>query len=380
MDTATMAQSATVIRSVSGGIQILDEFVEPWHRLCLEAATPPFFRPEWTRAYLRAFAPQARLLVTSAWSGQRLLAILPLIREGSTFYGLPIRTLRSPAGVHNCRFDLVHTPDAAGRSAVRCIWEHLELLGGWDLIDIRYAPEGGGVQELLESAKASGFRTDCLPEWNSLFLEGGLGDDWLSGTHRKFRANLRRTRRQIEEQGEVCHRHLTEADLSSVFAFYELENSGWKGREGTAIACNPRTRIFYDEVIQSAARNGYLSLDFLELDGKPVSGHLGFLSNGCYYLVKAAYDENFSRFGPGQLLVSEILQGQLGLSQLDFTGPATWDEKQWTKQTKAIFRANIFRRGWFGALLYTIRFRIRPALKALFHLDSPDPFQPPSGS
>ncbi len=86
-----------------------------------------------------------------------------------------------------------------------------------------------------------------------------------------------------------------------------LEASGWKGAEGTAIQCDPRTRQFYDLVAQAAARDGYLSLDFLELNGKAIAAHFGFNLRGRYFLAKAGYDEAYRRQGPGQFLVNEIL-------------------------------------------------------------------------
>jgi hypothetical protein len=56
------------------------------------------------------------------------------------------------------------------------------------------------------------------------------------------------------------------ADPVTLERFYELEGSGWKGRSGTAIACDSQTREFYDAIARAAADFGYLSLDFLEVE------------------------------------------------------------------------------------------------------------------
>ncbi|MGZ4871420.1 MAG: GNAT family N-acetyltransferase, partial [Candidatus Angelobacter sp.] len=149
--------------------------------------------------------------------------------------------------------------------------------------------------------------------------------------------------------------------------FYALEASGWKGVEGTAIKCDPRTRQFYDAVAQAAARDGYLSLDFLELNGKPIAGHFAFNLRGRYFLAKAGYDENFRRHGPGQLLVNEILgqTPQRGLREFDFVGPATWDESRWASARRTSYRVFIYRKNWYGALLHAVRISARDAVRSL---------------
>jgi CelD/BcsL family acetyltransferase involved in cellulose biosynthesis len=178
---------------------------------------------------------------------------------------------------------------------------------------------------------------------------------------------LRRAKRQLEEQGTLELKHYSAADPAALEKFYALESSGWKGAEGTAIQCDPRTQQFYDSVAQAAARDGYLSLDFLELNGKPIAGHFGFNLRGRYFLAKAGYDESFRRHGPGQLLVNEILSQtpQRGLHEFDFVGPATWDESRWASARRNNYRVFVFRKGLYGALLYAARIAARDAAHKL---------------
>jgi CelD/BcsL family acetyltransferase involved in cellulose biosynthesis len=381
--TPKVASEVITVRSAIRGLEQLLDTAAAWRSLCDEVASEPFCRPEWTEAYLRVFAPQAQVVLISAWSGARLLAILPLILDRGFLCGLPVKRLRCPASVHNCRFDLVRCPAEEGDRALRAIWDRLKEMGEWNVIDFRYVPEGGGIDQLLALAQADGFPTGKMPDWYSLYIpverSAAPTPSWLARVHPKFRANLRRTRRQIEELGQLSLRHVTQADPEMLSRFYDLERSGWKGREGTAIACDQRTRQFYDDIVQSAARYGYLSLDFLDLGGQPISAHLSLLGAGRYCLAKAAYDEKFRRYGPGQLLVYEILQrsSEYGLLNFDFTGPAAWDESRWTSKLRGHFRGFIFRPNWSGRMLHALRITSRPALKKLLHLR---PVSPPDFS
>jgi hypothetical protein len=178
---------------------------------------------------------------------------------------------------------------------------------------------------------------------------------------------LRRAKRQLEEQGLLEVSHYSAANPEALEKFYALESSGWKGAEGTAIRCHHSTRQFYDSIAHAAARDGYLSLDFLELNGKPIAGHFGFNLRGRYFLAKAGYDETFRRHGPGQLLVNEILNQtpERGLHEFDFVGPATWDESRWASARRTNYRVFIFHKSWYGALLYAARIAARDAVRKM---------------
>lgn len=283
-----------------------------------------------------------------------------------------MRRMRFPGNVHCCRFDLVRGAGAEGEDAVQSISGYLREISDWDVLDIRYAPQGGAAEQL-----ASGFLVHRAPEWFSLYLpiekSQGASPSWMAGTSQKFRANVRRTRRQLEELGQVRVRHFDQVGPEVLLRFYELESSGWKGKQGTAIACSERTRHFYDRIATKAAQYGYLSLDFLEIDGRPICGHLAFKIGGRYFLAKAAYDETFRRYGPGQLLVHEILQRspEWGLKEFDFTGPATWDESRWTSKVRGLSRIYVFNHRWRSRLVYG-RLTFKPKLKKALGVEAPE--------
>jgi CelD/BcsL family acetyltransferase involved in cellulose biosynthesis len=256
------------------------------------------------------------------------------------------------------------------------LWQAVKGLPRWDLIDVANVVEGNGLDRLVTLARTYGYRTARKRTSQTLYLpinaSATLTSDkatppWLAGTRPKFRSHLRRARRQLEEQGTLELKHYSAADPEALQKFYALEASGWKGAEGTAIQCDPRTRQFYDSVAQAAARDSYLSLDFLELNGKPIAGHFGFNLRRRYFLAKAGYDEAFRRHSPGQLLVNEILSQtrERGLREFDFVGPATWDEGRWASARRTNHRVFIFRKGLYGTLLHAVRISARDAVRNL---------------
>jgi CelD/BcsL family acetyltransferase involved in cellulose biosynthesis len=121
-----------------------------------------------------------------------------------------------------------------------------------------------------------------------------------------------------DELGRLTLRKFQKADPAVLQRFYELEASGWKGQEKSAILCDPRSQRFFDNVAKEAEILGYLALYFLELDGNAISAHFGLNYRGCYYAPKIAYDEKYRQYRVGHLIVSKILRdcakdGNLGI-------------------------------------------------------------------
>src|SRR5262249_40151366 len=153
-------------------------------------------RPEWIAAYIRAFAPRAKVVVVTARVARELKAVLPLIEEWSLFCGIPVKTLRGAANVHSCRFDMACGPGRAGECAVRAIWQFLAESSGWDVLQLSSVPEGGALNFLAEEARLDGFPTEQNISMRSPYLPlTGLGetkDPLVLQSSANFRSIVRR--------------------------------------------------------------------------------------------------------------------------------------------------------------------------------------------
>src|SRR3712207_6526069 len=110
------------VRSVRGGIEAIDALHGEWSRLCdASQSDEPFYRPEWIRAYVAAFAPHAELVLITVRDEDGLLGVLPLVREIGAIGGLPARKLRVAGNTHTCRYD-VTTRGADAAAIVEALW------------------------------------------------------------------------------------------------------------------------------------------------------------------------------------------------------------------------------------------------------------------
>jgi len=362
--------SSLVVSSYEGGVEVIDNLADEWRELCEEAADDqPFYRPEWIQAYIRAFVPRARILLLAVRRGQRLCLLLPLVLERTTLSGVPIRKLRAPVNAHACRFDAARSSGWEGEAAIGACWDYLAKLGSWDLLEFRNAAEGSTVDRLVEAARASGFHAVQVPERPNPCVPIPADPKLLTQMplNARLRTKLRQVRRQLTDQGPLQLKRVDTADRDAIERFYELEASGWKGQESSAIVCNPGTRQFYDEVALSAARFGYFSLYLLEWRGQLLAAHFALTHQGRYYSPKVAYNEKFKEFVPGHLIVSEILHDCVarGIQSYDITGPDDEWKMKWTGEARSVHHHSVFGHGPAGRLAFAVRFKLRPAISRL---------------
>jgi CelD/BcsL family acetyltransferase involved in cellulose biosynthesis len=289
--------------------------------------------------------------------GSRLRAVLPLLEEKVWACGLSATKLRSAAD-HTPRFDFIHGQGPDIEEALQAGWKELRSQHHWDVIELVNVPEGGAAERLLSSAREDGFLTyqhQCAQS-PYIPLNGykRAGDFSQFARSRRFRHRLRHSWRELEKTGAVSLRRLEAADPEILQQFYGLEQSGWKGGRGTAIACTREMRQFYDSIANYAAQYGYLSLYFLHQGDAPLAAHFALTCGGGYYPLKVAFDETYSQYGPGHLIIGAVLQDCLarGLSEFDCLGHWTEAKAKWASQIRPHNFCYIFQKSIAGRILH----------------------------
>lgn len=372
---APVAAPSMLVTAHRGGVEVIERWADQWRDLCRESADDqPFYRPEWIAAHIRAFAPQAKVFLLTVTSDSKLLFVLPLLQERSLFSGVPVRKLRAPVNSHSCRFDALRHPSSQGDLAVSAAWNYLQSLRSWDLLEIQDVPDGGTISVLALAARRNNFHVVQVPNLTNPYvpIPPDPADLKKLPVNARLRGKLRSIRREVESHGGLKFLRVENADQSVLDRFYDLEAAGWKGREGSAIACSPNIRQFYDETSRSAERYGYLCMYTLEFNGELLAAHLGLSHKGRYFSPKVAYNEKLPQYAGGHLIVSEILQdcAARGISEYDITGVSDDWKMKWTAEARPKFNYYIFRPG-LGGLAHTLRFRVRPALKKLLQRARP---------
>ena len=156
-------------------------------------------------------------------------------------------------------------------------------------------------------------------------------DSLLKETHsRKARHELRRLERRLAEIGTLEYRELQNRDDAAqwIDAFLELENRGWKGKRGSALACREADRGFFVRWASEAARRGRLMMLALAVGGRTVAMKCNVLAGAGSYAFKITYDEDYARYSPGVLLEMENIRRFHARGDLQWmdscADPANW--------------------------------------------------------
>jgi CelD/BcsL family acetyltransferase involved in cellulose biosynthesis len=95
------------------GLEALDQLAPAWSRLADEVAAPPHWRPEWVRAWWKAFG-RGRLELVTVRRGNRLVGVAPMQRRNGE--------LRSTSNYHTPSYGfLASDPAALGALATALI-------------------------------------------------------------------------------------------------------------------------------------------------------------------------------------------------------------------------------------------------------------------
>ncbi len=321
--------------------------VEPlapdWERLAEHQRANPFLWPGWIDAWWRSF-------------GRGQLQILAVYQDGCLAGVLPLHRLRavlsSTTNPEAPLFGFLAANEMAAYQLSKALYLQSARridLSLTDLADV-------GISQVLETADAAGYRvfTDTVEGSPYVTVHGTSWDAYESGLRRKFRSELRRRRRRLEEEGRLVLQvfdgkerleELLEEGL-------RVEGSGWKDTAGTSIYARPAARHFYKEVAHWAAERGWLRLAFLRLNGRALAFDYCLECYNTHYLLKTGYDPAYKKFAPGMIIRHLMLARSFseGLGTYDFLGvPDAW-KSEWTSTHQKLMALRMFAPTMLGSL------------------------------
>lgn len=333
--------SIPVVETISDPNRLADLGPE-WDALAAEAGLEhPFLTHDWVSAWWEAFGAGRELHVLVVRDAGRAVAIAPLMRGRTRFCGLPLTSLETIGNDHTPRNGFLVLP---GRDDVwQALWETLSRRGrGFDLLLLRQLPaDSPTLVAMKRLGNDSAWLEGRWPSLESPWLRpGGVEfNAYLNTLSSKYRAYLRNKERRAEKLGETKVETITaEADLEAALADgVRIEGSGWKGKEGTAIASETGTLQFYSALARRAARRGWLRMHFLRIAGRRVAFDYTLRFAQRDFMLKAGYDTEYAPISPSSLLVRAALEQAFAekVEEFDFLGGLDGWKTSWTKTARS---------------------------------------------
>lgn len=214
--------------------------------------------------------------------------------------GTPLLDHDDPVGVLEDFFEMLSRP-------------HLKLPKVLVLPEMRL--DGAAAAAVRSVAEGRGLPLVATGRAERPFLESGLdGEAYLKASlgSQRYR-EFRRLKRRLADQGDLVH-HIARGPgeiRHAVEAFLALEAAGWKGRERTAMAVDRYRAAFAREAVHGLAERDLCRIHTLSFSGKPIASLIVFVEAGVAYTWKTAYDEDYSSYSPGVLLMIEVTKQHL---------------------------------------------------------------------
>ncbi len=318
----------------------------------------PFDLHCWYRAWWHAFGRDRDLAVCVARRDGLLSAVLPLVREGGGAAAL--------ANAHTPVF----RPLAKDPEALNVVLG--EALRADSSVELPHLPAADpSVAALRRQAPEARMRLYAEAGPVSPIVDtSGDFQAWRTESKRRWGAPLERFRRKMARDHDAVLSIIEpaselEAELSDGF---NVEASGWKGTEGTAILSAPETEAFYREIARSFADRDELRLSRVVLDGETAAFDLCILHRGRLYLLKTGFDERFRRLAPGLVMRLSIIERcfELGLDAHELLGDDSAWKRKFATGERVHLNARTYSRGPLGSARYAYRARVRPTLRMAY--------------
>ncbi|WP_083909851.1 GNAT family N-acetyltransferase [Gracilimonas tropica] len=296
-------------------LESLVKYQNQWDELA-ESVGNPLLLSSWFTAGAKAFEMNSQLMFLTIM-GNNLSAVAPMALKGKVIPHLEIlgsSILREPTGF---LYD--------SKSALDLLIK--ALLDTKMPVYIRGLYNKAPEAILLEEKLKVQLSVEYSKEYAQIPYVA-IQENWDSFEQRlspRRRSSFRRLQKKVEKTGEVQFDFVKPTEKN--FARYldevlKVESANWKGRIGTAIATHPTLKIFFSEYGRKMAKKGLLRLNFMRIDGKAIAVHFGVEYDNRLWLLKIGYDEEWSSYSPGILLMHHVVRHcfECGLEGVEFLG------------------------------------------------------------
>ena len=313
------APSCPAARPDAGAVRACRELVplagvpdQAWAQLAAHAVEPnAFYLPEWARAvaaHVRRKPAVSALLVWDGPSRQRLIGMAP-VESAWQALRLPLPVLVGWEAYAPLATPLLDC-EACDAAAAGLLGAAAEA--GAAALMFRGLPDEGACAQALRRAAERFGAPLAMAQHDRAALDAtqDAADLLRDALGAKKLKELRRQRHRLADQGAVAFAVARDPDevVRAVDGFLSLEDSGWKGVRGTALARDASHAAFVREAMQRLAAAGMAEVATLRRGAQPVAAALIVRHGGRAFYFKIAHDETAARLSPGVQLTLDVTQ------------------------------------------------------------------------
>jgi len=171
-------------------------------------------------------------------------------------------------------------------------------------------------------------------------------DKFWESRGKNLRQNTNKAINRLNKEDEALSFKIinNKQDVDVAIDIYaQLESSGWKSDENTAITPENNQGLFYKNLFKKLADSKSVIIYQLLLGDKIIASDLTIISKGRTVILKTTYDEKFKRFSPATVLRKlqfEYIFKSENIKKIEFYGKMMDWHYRWTHETREMYHLN----------------------------------------
>ncbi len=302
----------------------IKEIKEDWYILLQKCGVVPLYlNPTWVYNWFKFLGKRCTPFIITGSIENKLVFILPLSLRS---FLLPFfRILHFPGYPGSDHLGFIVDTEYKKEVSKKLYIFLKECKSQWDICDFAEIPEdrfNGILSDLSIHTSSKEFKIVDGPKCPYLKIDGDWEDFYRKRKKKKFRYNIDRSRRQLEDLGTVQFKTLRtwEEIEHYIPQIFEIHRKRWEGYYTGSMFSKPSGEKFYKIIAKEYQTKGWIDIAILLLNGKVIAYSYSFVWGEKYFYYNPAYNPKFSRYSPGSLLFIYILERLFnsGFKQFDF--------------------------------------------------------------
>ena len=280
---------------------------------------------------------------------------LTLVEGRERFGPLRIASIRSATNPHSVHYDVAPDAELADDLPTRLFASHDAAMLRFDYLAedaalLAVARRWSAYYRVRITRHALAPVVDCRGDY----------DRWFGARSKRIRQRLRAGRKEaFGTLGMTVEFRSDDPTVTDLFdRMLTVEQSGWKGREGTAIRNHCDELRFYTQLVREAAVAGALHVALLWHGDRLAAFEFGVRGERRLFLLKVSYDETYADISVGYLLAAEHIRHCISNPTIDWydkmgngMSPAEY-KLRFADRCDPLYRVTVYAPGARGALMH----------------------------
>jgi hypothetical protein len=329
-----------------------------WNQILLNSVhQPPTLSCAWVKTYF-----ESRLLASEsgfcafAYTEDEIVGVFPFVAKIIKIFDQSFSQIQTPLDDHTYMGDMI-IKEGYENSVANAILEVILCMNGHVLkLSIRGVTEGSPTRAAILNKLGSSMVHMKHVGYGSFIDTTEDYEQFRTKLKPNFKANLRKADNKLRKLNDVgvkfiSSNEINENDLS---AFFDLEASGWKGKQGTAIKYSSHLIDFYNALARNLILDGLLELHFLLIGSKLIAAQFAVRLRRTLWLHKIAYNEDYSYLSPGNMLFLKTLERAFSSMEIDEVNCITdmhW-HRSWNMSKRKYFDISVYPKKIVPQMIY----------------------------